>query len=122
MSQSKKHVSHKNVIRSVKKILEGKSKPQKTINGELQLFLREIVNEEIISNARPEAMKLILQANQREIGELLFHYHSRSTVFPLVIDSIKDRLVTEGKIKQSENDKFGLMYTKDFLESKMSNK
>ena len=112
--KDKKYVSHKNVIRSVKKILDGKGKKEKIVNDELKSSLIKIVDKEIIEHARPEALKLLLKANREEIGQFLYYYHSQSVVTPCVIDSIKDRLVAEGKMKLKKSDNFGLLCRPEF--------
>ena len=53
-------------------------------------------------------------ATQREIGQFLYYYHSQSVVTPCVIDSIKDRLVAEGKMKLKKSDNFGLLCRPEF--------
>jgi hypothetical protein len=112
--KDKKYVSHKSVMRSLKKTLEGKGKPRKVVNDELKSSLIKILDKEIIEDSRSEALKLLLKANQEEIGQFLYYYHSQSVVMPCVIDTIKDRLVAEGKMKLKKSDKFGLLCRPEF--------
>lgn len=110
----KQYKSHKSVMRSVERILKGKSKPAKVMNDTLKSNLINIIDDEILLEARTEALKLLLKANKEEIGEFLYYYYSDSVVTPSVIDSIKDRLVEEGKIKFKKGDHFGLLSNPDF--------
>jgi len=101
-------------MRSMKRILNGKSKPRKVMNDALKSSLINIIDDEIRLEARAEALKLLLKATQQEIGDFLYYYHSDSVVTPAVIDSIKDRLVKEGKIKYKNGDNFGLTCRPEF--------
>lgn len=101
-------------MKSLKRIIDGKSKPTKVVNDTLKSNLINIIDDEIILEARPEALKLLLKATKEEIGEFLYYYHSDSVVTPAVIDSIKDRLVKEGKMKFKKKDHFGLLSNPEF--------
>lgn len=101
-------------MKSLKKIIDGKSKPAKVMNDTLKSSLINIIDDEIILEARPEALKLLLKATKQEIGEFLYYYHSDSNITPCVIDSIKDRLVKEGKMKFKKKDHFGLLSNPEF--------
>jgi len=110
----KQYKSHKSVMKSIKRILDGKAKPTKVMNDTLKSSLIKIIDKEILKEARPEALKLLLKATKQEIGEFLYYYHSDSVVTPCVIDSIKDRLVAESKITYKVGDHFGLISNPDF--------
>jgi hypothetical protein len=110
----KQYKSHKSVMRSIKRIVDGKSKPKKVMNDTLKRSLINIIDDEITLEARAEALKLLLKADQKEIGDFLYYYHSDSVVTPSVIDSIKDRLVKEGKMKFKKGDHFGLLSNPEF--------
>lgn len=112
----KQYKSNKSVMRSIKRIVDGKSKPKKVMNDALKSNLIKIIDKEILKEARPEALKLLLKANMEEIGKFLYYYHSESIVTPAVIDSIKDRLVAERKITYKVGDRFGLVSNPDFYD------
>lgn len=110
-----KLIPHKNVMRSLKRIVDGKSKPRKIVNDALKSNLIKIIDKEIINEARTEALKILLKGTAVEIGEFLYQYHSESVVVPLVIDSIKDRLVKDGIFKFKKGDHFGLVCKPEFI-------
>jgi len=77
------------------------------INSKLTKKLKKIVKKNVISTAKKEAIEILLMANQKELGDFLYYYQSGSSVFLSVIDTIKIRLVKEGKLTQNETDNFG---------------
>ena len=109
----KKTVPHKKVMKDLNKILKGEKKI-KVVNDKLKTSLIKIIDKEIIKDARKEAFDLLMKATKEEIGQFLYYYHSDSVVTPNVIDSIKDRLVAEGKMKFKKSDNFGLLCRPDF--------
>lgn len=109
----KKEVTRKKSIKGLNKISNGKKKI-KVVNDKLKSSLIKIIDKEIIKDARKEAFDLLMKATVEEIGQFLYYYHSDSVVTPSVIDSIKDRLVAEGKMKYKAGDNFGLICRPDF--------
>lgn len=89
-------------------------KPQKLINKTLKKKLKKIVKKEVIKHARKEAMSLLKLANREELGYFLFYFNSKSVVTLCVLDSIKDRLVTENVLVFNEGDCFGLVSNPSF--------
>jgi hypothetical protein len=109
-----KFKSHKSVMKSIKRILDGKSKPRKVMNDALKSSLIKILDKEISKEARAEAFSLLTKGTAEEIGAFLYYYHSESILVPAVLDTIKDRLVKEGKLKFKKNDNFGLICRPDW--------
>lgn len=85
-----------------------KMKKRPDVNGKLKKHLSSIINELIRKDARKEAMSILILADKESIGEFLYyHYSDIGNVACLVIDSIKDKLVKKGKMKQKNGDAFG---------------
>jgi hypothetical protein len=111
-----KNKSHRSVMRQLALVVKGKGKTDKVMNAELESSLIKIINKEIVDYGRTEAMELLMKATKEEIGVFLYYYHSESILVPAVLDTIKDRLVKEGKLKFKKNDTFGLLCRPDFKE------
>lgn len=105
----KKYYTLDEVMKEIKS-----SKPRPVINKPLNKKLVKIVDKEVISKARKEAKMLLLMANQKEVSDFLFYYHSKSVVLLSVIDSIKDRLVKESILEYKDTDSFGLLCNPNF--------
>lgn len=82
--------------------------PRPIVNAELKIQLEKIVKKLIAKEFRAEAMKILSKASQQQIGEFLYYYNSNiGNIACCVIDSTKNDLVKNGKMKQRKNDQFG---------------
>ena len=69
---------------------------------------KKIITELIRKDARKEANEILSMATEAEKEEFMSYWNKKSgNVCCLVIDTIKTRLVKEGKMKQYFEDNFG---------------
>ena len=63
-------------------------------------MLEKIVNDLIREDSREEALEILKMANKNEIYDFNFYYKKESfNICCMIIDTIKDRLIGEGKMK-----------------------
>lgn len=78
------------------------------MNAKLKKHLRTIINDLIKKDARDEAFKIMEKSDEKRIGEFLYYYHSdNGNIACLVLDTAKNILVKNKKMKQRKNDSFG---------------
>lgn len=77
-------------------------------NAAIQKKLTKIVDKLIAKEFRKEALDILFQSDINKIGEFLYYYYADiGNVACMVIDSAKDELVKQKKMKQKKTDQFG---------------
>jgi len=99
---------NKNIeIKDLMKYIKSRKK-RPVVNRYLTGHLGTIIDNLIKKDARKEAIKILIKSDKERIGEFLYYYYSDSgNVACMVIDSAKDELVKQKKMKQGKKDSFG---------------
>ena len=78
------------------------------VNTKLKKKLTEVIKDLIAKEYRKEALDIMTKTNDKRIGEFLYYYYSGlENTACMVIDSAKQELVKEKKMKQGKKDQFG---------------
>lgn len=73
--------------------------------------IKDIVNEVITKTARKEALEILNLSEKEDIDKFTnYYYENNFNACCMHLDYMKDKLVHENKIKQSDNDSFGGFY------------
>lgn len=68
----------------------------------------EIITDLIREDARKEALEILSLSTEIELEKFINNYENdKGNICCLILDSIKDRLVKENKMKQNSSDAFG---------------
>lgn len=79
------------------------------MNAKLKKHIRIIVKDLIKKESRAEAMNILENSDEKKIGEFLYYYHSdMGNIACLVLDTAKNMLVKNKKMKQRKKDSFGM--------------
>lgn len=78
------------------------------MNAKLKKHFRIIVKDLIKKDARDEAMEIMEKSDIKKVAEFFYYYHSgMENIACLVLDTAKDILVKNKKMKQRKKDSFG---------------
>lgn len=78
------------------------------MNAKLKKHIQVIVKDLIRKESRAEAMEILEKSDKEKVGEFLYYYHSDiGNVACLVLDTAKNILVKNKKMKQRKKDSFG---------------
>lgn len=79
------------------------------MNAKLKKHIRIIINDLIEKESRTEAMAILEKSDEKKVGEFLYYYHSdMGNIACLVLDTAKNILVKNKKMKQRKKDSFGM--------------
>lgn len=78
------------------------------MNAKLKKYIKATITHEIKRSARKEAFKILEKSDAETVGRFLFYHHSdMGNICCLVLDTAKNNLVYDKKIKQRKGDSFG---------------